>query len=516
VSIGSSLLRDGETLSTRPTPSTENSIGVECALSAENVDLPELDEVLCPERAIRAEADLRMGSAMTSAKSSQAGESALRPEITLFLGILLVVNATIGTGIFKTPAKVARLSGSMTAAMGVWVLGGVIALCGALSLAELSAAIPRAGGIYEVLRRTWGERVAFVYGWAKLTLLIPAAVGSFAKLTAESLTSFFGWGADTRRDGAIAVGLIALCAAANVTGVKTSAIQQAIVTLAKYLGVALLGIIGIGLTVHGPVPGVDPSVPYELTPTVTGCFTALVSVMWAYDGWADLSSLAAEVRNPGRTMPRALIAGTAAIIAVYLTANWGYAHALGIDGLRGATTGTNMAAARLAAVTLGGPGRQLLALLIIISCVGGCMSSLLTGPRIFIPLATDGLFIGWLGGVNPKTAVPARAVVVCAVLGCAYVLLRSFEQLTDAFVVGYFPFYMLAVAAVYRLRQTEPALERPFRVPLYPAVPAVFLLGAAALMYGALADVDKNAAVAAGVLLCGLPVSWLFSRTRST
>ena len=246
--------------------------------------------------------------------SELTGEGALRPAIGVGLGVLLVINATIGTGIFKTPAKVARLSGSMSAALLMWVVGGLIALCGALSLAELAAAMPRAGGIYEYLRRAWGDRVAFVYGWAKLTLLIPSAVGSFAKLTAEAAASLFGWAPDSAREAWVSVALVLLCAIANVVGVRSSAIQQAIVTIAKYLGVAFLGFVGLALTARGAPPPSDAAAPhFNASPTLIGCFGALVSVMWAYDGWADLASLAGETRDPGRTLPRALIAGTIAI-----------------------------------------------------------------------------------------------------------------------------------------------------------------------------------------------------------
>jgi basic amino acid/polyamine antiporter, APA family len=451
---------------------------------------------------------------MSRDASPRTGESALRPAIGVFLGVLLVINATIGTGIFKTPAKVARLSGSLPAALAVWVLGGAIALAGALSLAELSAAMPRAGGLYEILRRTWGPTVAFFYGWAKLTLLIPSAVGSFAKLAAESLASFFGWPANPSRDAWVSLGLIAVATAANLVRVRASAVQQAVVTAAKYGGVVLLALLGLCFTPVAALPGVESGAPeYLANATVLGCFTALVSVMWTYDGWADLTNLAAEIKDPARTLPRALILGTAAIVVVYLAANLGYARALGLEGLRGATSGANMVAARLATATLGARGRQLLAILIAVSCIGGCMSSLLTGPRVFVPMATDGLFFRGLGKVTAGTAIPARAVLVSAALGGAYVMFRSFEQLSDAFVVGYFPFYMLAVSAVIRLRRTEPDLVRPFRVPGYPLVPALFLLGAAGLLFAAFADADRTALFAGLVVAAGIPVhKWMSSR----
>ncbi len=456
---------------------------------------------------------------MSVAATTDTGEGRLRREIGTWLGILIVVNSTIGTGIFKVPAKVARMSGGIHASFVVWIAGAVIALAGALTLAELASAIPRSGGLYEYLRRAYHPAVGFLLGWAKLTLLIPSAVGSFAKLSAESVGSLFGLPASSTRDSLVALGILLICTVVNLFGVRNSALQQGLVTILKYLGVAFLAVVGLCIPAaagfHVPVP-VDPP-PFEAAPSLSGMFVALVSVMWAYDGWADLSSMAGEVRNPSRTLPRALILGTLGIAAIYLAANAGYASAIGLDGLRNSTSGANMAAANLASATLGTMGRTLVSLIILVSCLGGCMASLMTGSRIFVPMASDGQFIRGIGRVSTR-GVPVRAVLVSAAMGAIYVLFRSFEQLTDAFVVGYFPFYALAVGSVFVLRRREPDLVRPFRVPLYPLVPLVFLAGAVMLMIGALSDADRTAFFALGMLLLGLPVwaAWRhYSRTAS-
>lgn len=444
------------------------------------------------------------------------GENLLRRELGVVLGSLVVINATIGTGIFKTPARVARLAGTLPASLAVWALGGVIAVCGALTLAELSAAMPRAGGLYEYLRRAYGPRVAFMLGWTRLTLLIPSATGSFARLGAESLASALGMTPDPQRETGMAAGILALCALASVRGVRSSVSAQGAITAVKYVGVVALALVGILVTptfTLAPVTGTLPT--FHAEPTWTGVFAALVGVMWAYDGWADLSFLAGEVKNPERTLPRALVTGTVAICAVYLAVNLGYARVLGIDGLRVATTGSNMAAARLAESTLGAHGRTALSLLVLVSCVGACLSSLTTGARMFVPMASDGLFVRWLGVVSPRTGAPARAVVVMSALGGLYLSSRTFEQLTEAFVVGYFPFYALAVVSVFVLRRKEPALARPFRVPGYPVVPAVFLVGAAVLMTGALTDADRTAWFAFGVLALGFPLSFVWKRAET-
>ncbi len=445
---------------------------------------------------------------------ADTGERSLRRQIGVSLGVLVVINATIGTGIFKTPAGIARLSGSMSAALGVWVVGAIIALTGALALAELAAALPRSGGIYEYLRRTYGSRVAFVFGWAKITLLIPSAVGGFAKLAGEALPAVFGLAPDAHRDPLISLGIIAGAALINVAPVRASTTWQGAVTVSKYAGVLLLATIGLVLPVHAAVASASP--PAFLTvPTVGGLFAALVSVMWAYDGWADLSSLAAEVKEPGRTLPRALIGGTACVAIVYLLANVSYARALGLGGLRASTTVAHIAAAHMATMTLGDVGRRAFAVLIVVSCAGGCMSSLLTGSRVFVPMATDGVFVRWLGVVSKETGVPVLAVIVPAILGGIYVLFRSFEQLTDGFVVGYFPFYMLAIASVLILRVREPALERPFRTPFLPVVAAVFLAGAGALLVGAVKDANRSTTFALAILAAGLPIGEIRRRTRA-
>ena len=450
-----------------------------------------------------------MSSAMTT---KDTGESALRRELGPIAAAAIVVNATIGTGIFKKPAEVARQAGSIEAALLVWVFGAAVALAGALCFAELSASMPRTGGIYEYLRRAWGPRLAFLYGWAKITLLLPSAVGSFALLAAESIAALAGWGSDPQRDALVALWVIASCAGANLLGVHASAVQQAVVTSVKYLGVVLLAVLGLlaplAASVEIPVP--DPAPAFHEGPSAIGIFAALVAAMWAYDGWADLSSLAGETRDPSRTLPRALVLGTLAVGAAYLLANVGYARVLGLEGLRRSTDGTGMAAAHVATLTLGAAGRALLAALVLVSCVGGCMASLLTNSRTFVPMATDGAFVPWLGRVWERTGVPAHAIGVGAVLGTIYVSSRSFEQLTDAFVVGYFPFYALAVLGLFRMRRKEPDLPRPFRVPLHPLPAIVFLAGAACVMAGALTGLDGSTAIAVIVIALGIPASFIW------
>src|SRR3569623_1470268 len=377
---------------------------------------------------------------------TDVGEQRLERKLGLWLAIAVVINSTIGTGIFKTPAKIARLTGDVPAMMGVWVAGAVIAVCGALTLSELAAAMPRSGGLYEYLRRAWGPRVAFVFGWTKLTLLIPSAVGSFARLAGEALASLMGLKPGSPAETALAVGVLLVCVGVNVLGIRQSVTQQAILTALKYVGVLALAVLGVGAAFGHAATATPMPLTTGGGPSLIGVFGALVSVMWAYDGWADLTSVAGEVKQPERTMPRALLAGTLAIAGVYLLTNVGYVLVLG------------------------------------------------------------------LGEVSERAQVPIRAVRVGGGRGALYVCFRSFEQLTDGFVCGYFPFYILAVLAVFRLRSLEPKLPRPYRVPGFPVVPLIFVVGAGCLLYGAIGDADRTALFAAAVVAVGIPLSFIWLR----
>ena len=441
------------------------------------------------------------------------GEGRLRRDVGGWLAGLIVVNATIGTGIFKTPAHVARSAGSVDAALLVWCAGAAVALSGALSLAELAAAMPRTGGLYEYIRRAYGRGPAFVLGWTKLTLLMPSSIGGFARLAAEATASIVGLAPDPRRESIVAAAFVAASTAANLLGVRANAAQQAIVTVAKYAGVVLVGAVGCFVAARAspetlPLP---TAAPFAAAPTAVGLFAALVSVMWAYDGWADLSLLAGEVRSPERVLPRALVLGTIAVGVAYLVANVGYARVLGIEGLRRSGAGGETVAANLATLTLGAAGRRAVSLLVLVSCLGGCMSTLLTSPRMLVALSSDGLFPRVVGDVSAR-GVPRVAVLLGGALGVVFVSFRSFEQLTDAFVFGFFPFYMAAVAGVFVLRRRAKEMPRPFRVPGYPVTPVVFLAGAAAVIAGSAGSAGTSALFAFAAMAAGVPVYFAWKR----
>jgi amino acid transporter len=371
--------------------------------------------------------------------------------------------------------------------------------------------MPRTGGIYEYLRRAWGPTAAFVYGWARLFLLGPSAAGSFARLAAVAAIEAFGLAADPALETALAIGVLVACIASNLAGVRASSRKQAAITALKYLGTVGLAVTCLALPIlpdaalpSGAPPSAAPASP------LLGLFAALVSVMWAYDGWADLSSLGGEVRAPERTLPRALVLGVSAVTVVYVLVNLAYERTLGADGILASAGTGQMVATNAIAMTLGSIGRRALAALVFASCVGACMVGVLTGSRVFVAMASDGLFIRFLGHVDAR-GVPTRAVWLTGLVGAIYVSIRSFEQLADSFVVGAFPFYLLAVAGIFVLRR-RPELAARLRVPLHPLSTLVFLAGAVLLLVGALSDVEGMAAWAFGVVLLGVPVGWAWQR----
>jgi len=426
----------------------------------------------------------------------------------------VVIGSTIGSGIFRSPAAIAdRLPGPLPLLL-VWAVGGLLALCGALTLAEIASAQPRTGGIYVFLREGWGRLPAFLFGWAELVVIRAAALGAIAITFAEYLFRLFGWNPAVapydRYAHYTAALVIAVLAVANILGVRWVALIQNITTLAKYGG--LLFLVALALFCRGPAAS-DHFLPLlppgSLSASAFGL--ALVSVLWAFDGWADLSFVAGEVAEPQRNVPAALLLGTGAVLAVYLAANLAYLLVLPVAELRA----SRLVAAEVAGRLVGPAGVALVAVTVTLSTFGTLNGSLLTAPRIFFAMASDGLLFRRVAAVHPRFHTPYVAVLLTALLGIGFVLLRTFEQLTDAFVTAIVPFYALGVAAIFPMRRRLG--HRPsFRVPGYPVVPALFVLASLLLLINAVADPTSRWATLAvlGTIAAGTPLFYLVAGSR--
>jgi amino acid transporter len=418
----------------------------------------------------------------------------------------VLIGSTIGSGIFRSPAGIAdKLPGPLPL-LSVWVAGGLFALCGALTLAELSGAFPETGGVYVFIREGWGRLPAFLFGWSELVLIRAASLGAISTTFAEYLLRVLGFDTSvapytdwTHYVAAIAIGLTATF---NYVGVRWGSLVQNLTTLAKYGGLLFIVIVALALGLPRTGGHFTPAVPAGSF-HIAAFGLALVSVLWAFDGWADLSFVSGEVKDPRRNLPRAILIGTVAVIAIYLLANLAYLAIFPVDEIRH----SKLIAADVAQRLLGRPGVVFVACTVMLSTFGTLNGTLLTAPRVFFAMADDGLFFRRVAAVHPRFATPYVSILLTTTLGIVFVLLRTFESLADTFVTAIVPFYALAVASIYVLRRRHD-YDPPFRTPLYPIVPALFILATFFLLGNAIIDPTSRWATLAvlGVIVLGAPV----------
>jgi len=453
---------------------------------------------------------------MTTAPTDPWGERLPR-RLGLLSAWAVLVGSTIGSGIFRTPAVVAGRVDEPVLFVAGWIFGGVIALAGALTVAELAAMFPRTGGVYVYIREGFGPLPAFLFGWAEFVVIRPAAYGAIAITSAEYFWRLAGLDGAAPVPGLplslaqlTAAGFIVLVAAANYRGIQIGALIQNASTFFKVAALAVLILLGFILP-HAPAAAAAPAAPASAAlPPLAGFGIALVAILWAYDGWADLSFVGGEVRDPQRTLPKALILGTGTVVVLYLCAIAVYWYIVPLDRM----SGSPLIAADAAQAIMGSTGVVFVSLAIMISTFGTLNGSMMTGPRIFFAMADDGLFFRRLADVHPRFGTPALCIVLAAVLGVIYVSIRQFAELADQFIIGIWPFYALGVAAVFVLRRRRPDMTRPYRVLGYPAVPLLFLLASIYLL-GNYAVTESRTFLWDVVLIAsGIPLYVLWSRRR--
>src|SRR6266513_1238512 len=424
----------------------------------------------------------------------------------------VLVGSTIGGGIFRTPAVIAERVPAPLPMFSVWVLGGLLALCGALTYAELAALFPRSGGVYVYIREGFGRLPAFLFGWTELLLIRASALGAISTPFAEYFLRSLGL--DPKVEPAatyvhyVAAGAIVVTATLNYVGVRWSSLILNLTTATKYgalaLLVALAFVVGQGDFAHFTQVGGTPT---------AGLFgLSLASALWAYDGWGDLSFVGGEVRDPERNLPRALMFGTAAVIAIYLLVNAAYLYLLPL----GQMARSPLVAADAAQLIIGRAGVGLVAIVVMIATFSTLLGSILTSPRIFFAMADDRLLFKAVARVHPRFQTPSVSIVVTALLGVVWVLFLNFEQLAEQFVVAIFPFYALAAAAVFVLRRRQPERPRAVRVWGYPVVPMLFVVATFIILGNALREHPGGTGLAFGGILLGVPVYWWWLRDRKT
>jgi APA family basic amino acid/polyamine antiporter len=334
-------------------------------------------------------------------------------------------------------------------------------------------------------------------------LVRASALGGIATVFGAYALRSFGYdpGVHPRASSLIAAGVIVFAMIMNIRGIQVGAAIVGFSTVAKYGALAVLVLLSLAIGgQHGASFANFTATGGPVDPGLFGL--ALISVLWAYDGFGDLSYVAGEVRDPKRNLARALIFGTLGIVVIYLAANVAYLYVQPVERMAKST----LVAADTLMVLVGQTGVGLIAVVVMISTFGSVNGSMLVNPRIFFAMAEDKLFFQSMARVHPRYQTPHVAIVLTAGLGVFFVLTRTFEQLADTFVLTMWPFYALSVAALYRLRRSRPNLERPYRVIGYPFVPALFILGAIYLITNALLTEPLWTSVTFGIVLLGIPV----------
>ena len=439
--------------------------------------------------------------------ADQWGERMPR-SVSLLQTVAVSVGVAIGSGIFRVPAAVADKLHAPGPVLACWVLGGVIALCGTLSIAELASALPRSGGIFAWLLESYGPLPAFLFGWAELVVIRAAALGAISTVFAEYLDYFLPMSAaQIRYMAAFAIVVIGVI---NYVGVQRAAALQSVTTLLKYAVLLALGLLAFTATT-GSTGHFTPAWPGGVP--LSALATALIPVLWTYDGWADAATMGGEIANPQRNLPLALITGALCIMLVYLVVNIGFLYALAPAQMAGSKLIASSVAARIP--MLAGAGAAVVAAAVVLSAFSSLNASMMTGSRVFFAMADRDVFLRAPARVSPRFNTPSVAIWLATVLGVGYVLVNDFAQLADKFVLGIWPFYTLAVAGVFILRRRRPELPRPYRVWGYPWVPVVFLLASVLMVLNALITDPVNTGVTLLIILAGLPVYWLRRRLRA-
>ena len=439
------------------------------------------------------------------------GQAQLVRRLGFWSAIGIVIGITIGSGIFRTPASIAARVPDPALMLGVWLVGGLISLCGALSVAELAASLPHTGGWYVYLREGWGRLAGFLFGWAELMLIRASAAGAISTVFGEYFLRSMGYDPVAHGTAAdyVAAGAIVLAATINIRGVQLGAMVAGASSVAKFG--ALVFLVVASCVLGGGAGASTANFTAASAPVDAGLFgLALISVLWAYDGFADLSFAAGEVNDPQRNLPRAIIVGTLVIIGIYLAANAAYLYVNPVERL---AISPLIAADSMQAI-FGPIGVAFVSVVVTISTFGALIAIMLSAPRIFFAMAGDRLFFRAMARVHPRYETPYVAIALAAALGVLFVLTRTFEQLADTFVLTIWPFYGLAVAGLYRLRRTRPELPRPYKVPGYPVVPAIFVAAVIYLVGNALVADPIWTGVTFAVVLAGVPV--YYAAFRST
>jgi APA family basic amino acid/polyamine antiporter len=422
-----------------------------------------------------------------------------RPTLARNLGLLtttaIVVGSVIGSGIFKKPAVMAAQLGSGELLLAVWVVAGILTLFGALTNAEIASMFPVTGGQYEFFRRMFGDFTAYLYGWAVFAVIQTGSIASIAYIFSEYAQVFvplpkfppgieqavvlnvplLGTITPLANIGVKVLTILLVCGltTVNYLGVRFGGAVQVTFTTLKVAAILVLVAAGFLLTGKAVEPAPVVAVAsHSGVPMILAFAAAMSGAFWAYDGWNNITYVAGEVKDPQRTVPRALFIGTGIIIAVYVLVNLAYLHVLPIEAM----AGSQLVAADMANAVMGGVGSGFVAAAVMISTFGTANGTILASARVYFAMSNRGRFFRPIGNIHPAFRTPGNALILQAAWTSLLVLSGTFDTLTDMLIFVSWVFYALGAAGIFVLRRTMPDAPRPYRVFGYPLVPAVFVV----------------------------------------
>jgi len=435
-------------------------------------------------------------------------------ELPRVLGIFsvvgIVVGTMIGSGIFVNPPVVAGMVGTPELILAVWIVGGVLCLSGALSLAELGAAQSDAGGIYVHLREAYGPMPAFLFGWSLFLVIGSGSMATLAVAFSSKYLTYFVR-LSPLAEKAVAVAIILILTVINVLGVRKGAGLMNVLTAVKF--VALIGICTLVFLFAGGSVGNYQSTPASARPpgsTVGNFGIALIAALWAYKGWENSTYSVGEVRRPKRTFPLGLLIGTVVVVFLYLIANLAYLYVLPAADM----AKSEHIASDVMRAAIGPLGASVTSVIILMSIFGTANSHVLTAPRALYAMAKDGFFFKSMARVNPRYRTPSTAIIVFAAWGCVLCASGTFEQLLTFVMFGYWIFMGLAVAGVMVMRRKDPGRPRPYKAWGYPVTPILFILGVVLLTANSLVKQFWNSFAGLGIIAIGIPVYYFWKLRR--
>jgi APA family basic amino acid/polyamine antiporter len=459
------------------------------------------------------------------AKTRDAGTSATAPALERAIGpvaaTLLVIGGIVGSGIFLTTGIMAAALPSPSLILLAWVCGGLFALAGALTYAEMSAMFPRAGGVYVFLSEAFGPLAGFMYGWSMLLVVLSGGVAAVAVGFADYLSYFApslahshvlvrvpigAWTWTLSAGQIVAVASILALGGINYLGVRSGSGTNALLTTTKMAGLVLLAV--FALLFANVQPAWTPVVPAAVASPFVAFGIAMIAVLWANDGFYFLTYAAGEVRDPTRNVPRALTLGLLSVMAIYLAVNLAYLVALPMSEL----AGTSRVAERAATALVGPSGATVVALTVVLSTFGCNAAAILAGSRLLYAMAADGRFLRPAAAVHPRYRSPHIAIAAITIWSSLLALSGSYEQLFTYVVFTSVIFSLCGGLALFRLRVTRPSQPRPYRVFGYPLVPALFVLGSVFVLYNTLRERPVESIAGLGLLLIGLPAYFYWRR----